>query len=115
MLCYPVDNVDKSVQNHKNLVKWAVDMWIKIVDNLCGQTGPNVRLDFFGDFFVHFVQCVCLNPRGGGEESECAGPLCFGWMRSRFRSCAAQGYISFSALRCKTAQQVPAVRKGPHP
>ena len=29
----------------------------------------------------------------------------------RFRSCAAQGYISFSALLCKSAQQVPAVRK----
>ena len=31
----------------------------------------------------------------------------------RFRSCAAQGYISFSALLRKTAQQVPAVRKAP--
>jgi len=27
--------------------------------------------------------------------------------------CAAQGYISFSALLCKPAQQVPAVRKAP--
>jgi len=66
MLCYPVDNVDKSVQNHKNLIKWAVDMWIKNVDNQCGQTGPNGWLDFFCDFFVHVVQCVCLNPQGGG-------------------------------------------------
>ena len=47
----------------KNLVKWAVDMWIKNVDNRCGQTGPNARSDYFGDFFVHFVQCVCLNPQ----------------------------------------------------
>ena len=31
----------------------------------------------------------------------------------RFRSCAAQGYISFSALLRKSAQQVPAVRKAP--
>jgi len=68
LLCYLVDNVDKSVQNYKNLAKWAVDMWIKNVDNQCGQTRPNVRLDFFCDFFVHFVQCVCLNPRGGGEK-----------------------------------------------
>ena len=34
-LCYLVDNVDKSGYNPKNLEKWAVDMWIINVENLC--------------------------------------------------------------------------------